>query len=373
MPDGPDLTALHLALEDLPGFAGIAPQQLGLLRTTGLAHDHVALERFSKAGRPVLLRVPRQSQFAFSAADNLAYQAACFERVAASGRGPRLFGVIPPDNALPMGALAVERIIGRPPRLPDDLPALAEAMAQVHALPLPPAAARPPLADHRDPVAGILKEIEGQAAFLPEAGLAAESLAALGEELAWARAYAAEVTEGDRPQPRSLVLTDTHPGNFLIDGQGRAVIVDLEKALYGAPGIDLAHATVYSSTTWDVATSAALSIRQVADFYADYLVVGEALCGRGWRAALEPWLLPLRRLLLLRALTWCAKWLVQQARAATADKRSAASTEDWSAENSEPALIGHVAGRVALYLAPETIARMRSEWQRPGALTDLLG
>ena len=49
------------------------------------------------------------------------------------------------------------------------------------------------------------------------------------------------------------MLTDTHPGNFLIDetrdGEAKAVIVDLEKALYGSPGIDLAYATVYSSTT----------------------------------------------------------------------------------------------------------------------------
>jgi len=372
LPDGPDLDALLRGLTALPAFAGVAREQLALMPTTGLAHDHVTVEGLRLEGRAVLLRVPRQSQFAFNAADNLAYQAACFERVAASACGPRLFGVLAPDAGLPMGALAVEQIDGRPPHLPDDLPALAEAMARVHSLPLPPERARAPLADHRDPVAGALAEIEAQAAFLAEADLAAESARAIAEELAWARAYAIEVAGSGATQPRALVLTDTHPGNFLIDRNGHAIIVDLEKALYGAPGIDLAHASVYSSTTWDVATSAELEIADVAAFYARYLQVAAELCGAAWAARLRPWLLPLRRLLFLRAITWCVKWQLLHARARTADKAEAESTEDWSAENSDPALIAHVAGRVALYLSPEVLARMRSEWLTPGALTEVL-
>ena len=369
---GPDLDSLSIALRALPAFAGLTREQLRPLRTTGLAHDHVAVEDFAFEGHPVLLRVPRQSQFAFSAADNLRYQAACFERVSASGHGPTLFAVLPPGDGLPMGALAVERIVGRPPRLPDDLPALAESMARVHTLPLPAAARRAPLADHRDPVAGALREIEAQAAFLPEAALAPESRAAIDAERAWAQGYAAALADAGTRQPRSLVLTDTHPGNFLIDGRGKAIIVDLEKALYGAPGIDLAHATVYSSTTWDLDSSADLSVAEVTGFYAGYLRIGEDLRGQNWSEQLRPWLLPLRRLLFLRAITWCAKWQVQQAKTARADKATAETTEDWSAENSEPALIAHVAGRVALYLQPETLARMRGEWQEPGPLTRLL-
>ena len=51
----------------------------------------------------------------------------------------------------------------------------------------------------------------------------------------------AEARRGAGDQAITLVLTDTHPGNFLIRPDGQAVIVDLEKALYGSPGIDLAH------------------------------------------------------------------------------------------------------------------------------------
>ncbi len=361
-----DLAALGTALADLSPEAtppeGWRDAPLLPLRVTGLAHDHVALGEL-----PLLLRVPRQSQFALSAETNLAYQAACFRRVAASGHGPRLYGVIAPRSEIPMGALLVERIFGRPPRLPGDLAALAEAMASVHALPLPPAPGRPPLEDHLDPVAGALAEIKRQSAFLDQAEVAPDTQAQLDEELAWARSFAAETSR--TPQPRSLVLTDTHPGNFLIEPGGRAVIVDLEKALYGSPGTDLAHATVYSSTTWDVATRAELSQVEVAAFYRHYLDTLAATAGVEAAHALRPWLIPTRRLLALRALTWCAKWRVLYRRGRPADRANG--TEDWSAENSDPALIAHVADRVDLYLSPEVVRRMRAEWLPAGDRTAL--
>ena len=358
MREGLNLAALAAALTRFPGFAGVTAAALEPLPFKGLAHDHLAV-----GGRDVLLRVPKQSQFALAAADNLAYQAACFERVAASGHGPRLFGVIPPTPEIAMGALLVEHIHGRPPRLPGDLPAFAEAMARVHALLVPPAEERAPLADHRDPVGRALAEIEQQAAFLAEAALAPAAEEEIRDELAWAVAFAREVAESGRRQPVTLVLTDTHPGNFLIDGGGRAVIVDLEKALYGSPGTDLAHATVYSSTTWDPDCSADLTVAEVAGFYRHHRVALAAAAGEALAAALDPWLVPMRRLLFLRAITWCVKWSVLHRRAGLAGKHAAASTEDWSAENSDPALIAHVAGRVADYLSPATLRRMRRDWR----------
>lgn len=344
MTRGPDLAALAAAL-DRPA------RDLTLMNVKGLAHDHVAI-----GGEPVLLRVPKQSQFGFAAAENLAYQAACFERVSRSGRAPRLHDVIEPQPGIPMGALLVDRIQGRPPALPGDLAALAEGMARVHALPVPPAGARPPLADHQDPVGGAMAEIEAQCAYLDAAELSAAARAEIEDELAWARAFAADSRGHD--QPVRLVLTDTHPGNFLIDGDGRAVIVDLEKALYGSPGTDLAHATLYSSTTWDPDTWADLSLPEVARFYRAYLdIAGPALA-----AEIRPWLVPLRRITMLRAITWCAKWRVLHRRARRERKETSGSTEDWSAANTDPATIAHVADRVADYLSAATLRRMRAEW-----------
>ena len=43
---------------------------------------------------------------------------------------------------------------------------------------------------------------------------------ALAEELAWARRFADRVA--GQAQPRALVLSDTHPGNFLRAADGKA-------------------------------------------------------------------------------------------------------------------------------------------------------
>ncbi len=354
-----NLPALLLKLQEIDGFEGTSLEQLEPLEVKGLAHDHVEV-----LGRDLLLRVPKQSQFAMAAAENLNYQAACFRRVRKSGHAPGLEAVIEPCESVPMGALLVERINGRAPSLPKDLGALAECMARVHALPLPESEQRSPLEDHRDPIAGAMKEIEQQALFLDDAALSAEARQELDAELAWARAFA--LKSDGRPQPLTLVLTDTHPGNFLIDQKGRAIIVDLEKALYGSPGTDLAHATIYSSTTWDTDVYADLSIDEVSAFYQRYLeTVPEELA-----EALHPWLLPLRRITMLRAITWCAKWRVLQSHKKTENKHAAQSTEDWSADNNTADLVAHVAGRVDEYLEAKTLQRMRAEWLGTPSLAD---
>ena len=359
MPAVPDRETLTRQLRQHPRFADLGDQELQPMAVKGLAHDH-----FRIGQRGWVLRVPKQSQFALPAADNLAYQAACFDRVSASGHAPALGAVLPPDDRLAMGALVVAEVVGRPPRLPDDLPAMAEAMARVHRLPVPEPGDRPPLADHPDAVAGALREIEAQAAYLDRADIDRAARAQLADELAWARDFAARA--GAQDQPVRLVLTDTHPGNFLITEAGTAVIVDLEKALYGSPGTDLAHATLYSSTTWDPDTYAELSVPDLGAYYRHYLQsVGPELARQ-----IQPWLVPMRRLTFLRALTWCVMWSVEHRRAARADAGEPA--PDWSAENTDAQLIAHVAGRVSEYLRPDTLRRMRAEWlDAPGLAAEL--
>ncbi len=356
------LTRLRTALRHSPGFAGLDTDALEPLPTTGLAHDHVRIR-----GTGLLLRVPKQSQLALDAARNLDYQAACFARASASGHVPRLHGVLAPSANLPLGALVVDEIVGRPPVLPGDLAALARALAAIHALPLPPAAGRPPLKDHADPVAETLAEVRRQAIHLDAAHLDPDALAQIHEELAWAEGFAAAAPAA-MPVPATLISFDAHPGNFLIETTGRAVLVDLEKARYGAPGYDLAHATLYTSTTWDMAVYAELTPEQTAAFH------------DAWRAALppaaaaaaRPWLLPLRRIMWLWSVTWCAKWRVQSRAAARTRSGDTISAEDWSAELSRPELVAHVRGRVADYLDPATIARVRTDWRGDHAFTDLL-
>lgn len=215
---------------------------------------------------------------------------------------------------------------------------------------------------HADAVFGTLRFIETQAVCLPEAGLAVEAARQIDDELDWARRFAAE--SHGRNQPITLVGTDTHPGNFLVEPSGRAVFVDLEKSLYGSPAIDLAHASVYTSTMWDPEIAAVLDPATVEAFYARYL----ARVPTPLAEALRPWLAPLRRLTWLRTTTWCAKWRVEAAKA-PATTGSTRWHSAWSAERHDAGLIAGVRARIDDYFDPDTIARIRTEWTGPDRLS----
>ncbi|MBU0725714.1 MAG: aminoglycoside phosphotransferase family protein [Alphaproteobacteria bacterium] len=354
-----DLPVLLAALQRLPGFAAVALPDLLPLPEKGLAHDHVRI-----AGTTWLLRIPRQSQFSFSALDNLSYQQACFERAAFSGHTPQFRAVLPPGPCLPMGALLVEAIDGVPLDLPEDMAGIAACLAAIHSLPVPSDSNRRPLENHGDAVAGTLAFIERQSIALTQALPACDARRQIESELEWARGFAAE--SAGQSQPLTLVLSDTHPGNYLRRKDGRVICVDLEKALYGAPGIDLAHASLYTSTSWDIASAATLTRPEIESFYRHYL----SLLPGGMADSLRVWLLPLRRLTWLRSVTWCVHYRMESIKARQRDKAVAASTEDWSTEDVDAALIAHVEHRVADYLDPQTIARIRCEWvgERPLSL-----
>lgn len=345
-------TALTPALVEALRGTGIAPGVPDLMPDTGLAHDHIRL-----TGTRRIARLPKQSQMQLGAAENLAYQAACFTRASVSGHAPRLHAVLPPSEALPRGGLIVEDIIGRPARLPGDLPAIVEALAAIHALPVPATSARAPLLDPADPLADLLGEITAQARYLEAAQVAPETRSLLEGNIARLRALA---TQDTRP-PKRLISFDAHPGNFLIDASGRAILVDLEKARYSAPPLDLAHATLYTSTTWDMASHAILTPQETATAcrqWLDHLPPED-------RAALAPWIVPLRRAMWLWSMTWCAKWRVLSGQTARPDAQG----EDWAASNSEAALVAHVRNRVDHYLDSQTAAHIDKEF---GLLADLL-
>lgn len=348
-----DLEALHAALRRIDGFADVAPGDLEPMPVKGLAHEHIRIKR-----RDLVLRVPRLSQFGLEPEINLAYQLACFERAQPSGATPAIHGVLAVEDRIPYGALIVEEIVGRAPRLPVDMAALADCLVDIHRVPMPPDEARAPLSVHTDAVSGTLGFIEAQAAYLPAAGLAAGAVGQIEEELAWARDFAAASRGAD--QPITLVGTDTHPGNFMIEAAGRAVFVDLEKALYGSPAVDLAHASIYTSTMWDPEIATVLDRAAVEAFYAHYLARVPAALAE----ALGPWLAPLRRLTWLRTTTWCIKWRVEAAKAPAATG-STRERSAWSAERHDAALIAGVRARIDDYFNPETISRIRAEWTGP--------
>jgi hypothetical protein len=309
MSDPALIDPLRRALAATPRLRPLAAARLVPLPGRGVAHDHVAAEGVKLDRVAAVLRIPRVSQWGLAPAELLAYEAAAFARAEPSRSTPRFLGTIAPAPGLPMGALAVERIAGAKPKLPRDLPALAECLARIHALPVPAPAARPPLLVHADPTA------ESAAVTL-------------------------------RPAPvLALIGTDTHPGNFLMPRRRRAVFVDLEKALYGNPAVDLAHATLYTSTMWDPDCARRLAPAEVADFHAAYFrAVPPALA-----AAVKPWVRPLRRLVWLRTLTWCVRWRVLSRR-----------DDGWSKARLAPDHAAHIERTVADYVDPERIASIRA-------------
>lgn len=330
------LQGLHQAL--LSHQPALADAPLQPLADTGLAHWHVRLQ-----GTPWLARVPKQSQMGWSPKGNLAYQRACFEHAAPSGHTPRLLGVLPVSPLLPRGALLVEAIEGRAARLPHDLPAMAEALAALHALPLPPDPA--PLHRPADPLADLATTIDQQAAYLAQAGLSGAARGAIDRER---EGLARRVASPDRP-PVSLIAFDAHPGNFLCEADGRAVLVDLEKVRVGPAGLDLAHATLYTSTTWDLTSRAVLDTAQERDFIAAWSARVGPLAAQS-----APWHVPLRRAMWLWSVTWCAQWRVLSA------LPPAGQGADWSDALSDPALVAHVRERVNHYLDADTIAQVRA-------------
>jgi thiamine kinase-like enzyme len=320
-----------------------AGAELELLPDSGLAHTHVRL-----VGHGALARIPKQSQMNLAADANLAYQAACFERAARGGHTPALLGVLAPSAALPRGALIVEEIIGRAARLPQDMTAIVTALARIHQLPLPAQDARAPLTSAADPLRDLLAEIEAQAAHLDAAQIDPGAGRSIEAEIERLRALCVQPS---RP-PRCLISFDAHPGNFMVRADGRAVLVDLEKCRYSHAPLDLAHATLYTSTTWDATSSVVLGVDEVALAYGEWSrEMGPAA------AAWNDWHLALRRAMWLWSITWCAKWRV----ASRAARAATVAGEDWSTELSEPSLIAQVRGRVDHYLSAPVVERVLDE------------
>ncbi len=332
------IDALRQALIDARLPQADAP--LEMLSDTGLAHWHVRL-----AGSGWLARVPKQSQLGLPAAAHLAYEAACFERAAPSGHTPRLHHVLAPSAQLPRGALLVDEVLGRPAQLPGDLGAIAATLAAIHALPMP--AQRAPLLAPADALAALLGDVQAQAQHLSAARLEAGAARRIEAELNTLRSL---VAQPGRPA-HQLIAFDGHPGNYLIRADGRAILVDLEKARYGPAPLDLAHATLYTSTTWDAASQAVLTLDDLLTFHQTWsaLLPGSQ--------ALRRWIVPLRHAMWLWSITWCAKWRVVSERPASA----VAAGEDWSAELSDDALVQHVRGRVDHYLSAAIVERVCAE------------
>ncbi len=344
------LVALREALiQQWPQGAAWTQLRMEPLKAKGLAHDHVRL-----LGTGWLARIPKQSQMQLGACDNLIYQHACFDRASPAGHAPHCIHVLEPCSSLPRGALIVEEIKGRSAQLPQDLPLMARSMAALHRIALPHEEHCAPLLHAADPLQAMWDEVNIQAAYLPRAALPPQAAMRVHAELERFR----ELCQGSARPLKRLIAFDGHPGNFVIRleaaGSEKAYLVDLEKCRYSYPGFDLAHATLYTSTTWDTDSQTILQPDDVLATYRAWSAqVDEALASDA-----QSWHMPLRRAMWLWSVTWCAKWRV----ASRAESATAQDGEDWSAQNLDPALASHVRERVDHYLSNEGIAWVCAEF-----------
>lgn len=314
------------------------------LPATGTAHGHVRL----RDGR--LARIAYAHEGDASAAGRLHAQAAAFRHLEPAGRTPRLHEVIEPRSGLPGGALIVDFIEGHAPRLPDELALMADTLARIHALPLPPASS--PIPRQRNPLIETLEGIELNAMrFLDKAVPDVAARTEIADELRAMRSLAPAL--GRTMQPLTVALADTHPGNFIVDQVGIAWFVDLEKVHVGAPAIDLAHATLPTSTLWHPDVGALLTRAEVQDFYDLYL----ARIGKPAAETLRPWLLPMRRLTWLRTTLFMARWRVE-----TRAPRDSSNPSQWSDAGLDPQMKTHIDARIDQCFTPEMIHAIRSEW-----------
>ena len=339
------IDALLAALRERPAFSSLTRDDLQPLPATGTAHGHVRLRG------SLLARIAYAHDGDQTAATRLATQAAAFRHLAPVARTPRLHDVIEPRRGLPGGGLVVDFIDGRAPRLPDELPAMAETLARIHALPLPPAGSSIPC--QTNPFLETLEAVEQNAArFLdkavPDPAARGEISAELSAMRDMARAFAKQ------RQPLVVALADTHPGNFIVDRDGIAWFVDLEKVHVGSPAIDLAHATLATSTLWHPDVGKVLSRQEVRGFYDLYL----ERAGAERAAALEPWLVPMRRLTWLRTTLFMARWRVQ-----TRSPRDRRDPTQWSDAGLEPRMKTHIDSCIDQCFARDTIRSIREEWR----------
>lgn len=288
-------------------------------------------------------RVPRMSHLGLTPRANLIYAAAAFRAAAPSGATPRLHGVARVSAHLPWGALLIDRISGRPPHLPEDLPAVARALAAIHRLDLPDRRRR--FLEPADPVAYLVAVARDQLADVRQ-WLPSASAALLDEEFAWAETLAG--SGAAHPVVR-LAMADTHPGNFRILDDGSAVLLDVERPVIDSPALDLAHASLPTSLSWDPAVTGTAGRADIVEFH--HAWAGAA--GKDLAAAVRSWVIPYRRLVWLRTVSWACAW------AARNDLARALASE-------EPAMAG-LARRLAKFVDPAMMETARAGWLGPDA------
>ena len=91
------IESLHKALSEYAVFSYLEKDDLNVVTTKGLVHDHVLLKSDNHSDYQMVIRVPRLSQFGLEPKENLKYQAACFSAASLSNHTPKLILMVEPS------------------------------------------------------------------------------------------------------------------------------------------------------------------------------------------------------------------------------------------------------------------------------------
>ncbi len=230
------LEAVKAALDEAhPDLRAVHPNCFTPLSSSGLSHDHI---RLGESGW--LLRIPRGNQLGMAPEAYLALQTDCFTIAAQSGHAPNIAGILPPQGALPDGALVVEEIRGRKSSGPQDAAFIARAMAAIHAI-RPEHSSGLQIADH--PLSSqhfLISDVFAQSVDAPT--LHPKTAALLHTEKQRVLDGIESLRNSDLPF--SLIGGDSHPANFMITPDSKAYLVDVEFSMFDVPFIDLADSSL---------------------------------------------------------------------------------------------------------------------------------
>ncbi|EPR30336.1 aminoglycoside phosphotransferase [Alkalidesulfovibrio alkalitolerans DSM 16529] len=244
----------------------------------------------------LVLRINHGSQLGLGERQ-IVYEFNVLQALAQSGVTPRPHVVEPAPRGLPGGVLLMEYLPGRAFDYATDSDLAARIFARVHEV-----APNPELVRQPDPVAAIADESLSLIERYPEHPLREKRTALLGLHARVLR-LAEEARELFARDAQVLVNTEVNSGNFIVgegERQGRAWLVDWEKAVLSTRCQDLGHFLVRTTTRWK--TDYTFGPDERLRFLTTYLVesgLEEPLEELDAKVAL------MERTILLRALSWC--------------------------------------------------------------------
>ena len=244
----------------------------------------------------LVLRINHGSQLGLGARQ-IVYEFDVLQALAKSGVTPRPHAVESAPHDLPGGVLLMEYLPGRAFDYSRDSDLAARVFARVHA-----AAPNPGLVRQPDPVAAIASESISLIERYPDHPLREKRTALLGLHARVLR-LAEDASELFARDAQVLVNTEVNSGNFIVgegERQGRAWLVDWEKAVLSTRCQDLGHFLVRTTTRWKADYTFGPAERR--GFLKTYLAesgLEESL------EELDAKVAVMERTILLRALAWC--------------------------------------------------------------------